>query len=138
MRKPLTVGSLIAGRTVPSAPTPQLVHTPPPARPRQEARRSAAPRSSTNPFVHVTQRGQRFSVRMAPGQSLLSAALSQGQALSYKCLQGHCGKCCVQVTTGSSTLTKPNAREQEKLGTKLAQGYRLACQTSFSSTLQRQ
>ncbi|MFD2368510.1 2Fe-2S iron-sulfur cluster binding domain-containing protein [Brevibacillus sp. GCM10020057] len=95
------------------------------------------PAQQASPLVRIRQNGREYDVRCVPDQTLLTAALSQGAALTYKCLQGECGKCSVQLLAGSSALRSPGAKEREKLGDKLALGYRLACQSSFSSLKQR-
>lgn len=135
MRKPLTVGSLIAGRTgsVPmqTAPLPVKAEAP---KPQMASRPVARPQEST-PVVRVRQNGRQFAVKAVPSQTLLSAALAQGANLAYKCQQGSCGKCTVQLLAGGTCLAAPTTQEQDRLGGKLVQGYRLACQSSFRSTI---
>lgn len=46
----------------------------------------------------ITINGQSF--RGTRGQLLLDAALSNGIDLPYDCRAGHCGTCCVRVTSG--------------------------------------
>lgn len=135
MRKKLTVGSLIPGRPMhtvnPSAHSP-VEQTVVPARALAKSpQRHALSSSTENKTVRLKQQDQEFRIRFASCQTLLQAAQEQGQPLAYKCQQGHCGKCTVQLMAGSTLLASPTHQEQEKLGRKLAQGYRLACQSTF-------
>lgn len=130
MRKPLTVGSLIAGRSIPAPTQTTPIHTSPMPVAKKPVSSSAS-RPPREQQVRVKQRDQVFQVRAVPRETLLSAALAQGQTIEYKCQQGHCGKCTVQLIEGSSRLSSPGAQEKEKLGSKLSQGYRLACQSTF-------
>lgn len=143
MHKQLTVGSLIPGRTSSPVTTPAPHHTESTATPRLPARGQSAGRARTaanaqqaSPLVRIRQRGREYEVRSVPAQTLLTAALSQGVPLAYKCLQGDCGRCTVQLLAGSLALREPGDKEREKLGDKLAQGYRLACQSSFPPSKQ--
>ncbi|UKL00846.1 2Fe-2S iron-sulfur cluster-binding protein [Brevibacillus brevis] len=132
MRKQLTVGSLIPGRSdvqmSSPAPVPMHTHTSlkktDPARPQSEQK-----------LVQVKQRSQTMPVRYTPSETLLQAALTQDLPIAYKCQQGHCGKCSVQIVAGASLLDTPTGQEKAKLGEKLATGYRLACQSTFRSSI---
>ncbi|MGG1658908.1 2Fe-2S iron-sulfur cluster-binding protein [Brevibacillus sp. NRS-1366] len=141
MRKQLTVGSLLPTRAaiqtasptpvsmepVPQTQVPTTPFSPVPARQWEMEKKQ----------VQVKQREQSFSIPFAPCQTLLEAALAKGQPISYKCQEGYCGKCSVQVTSGDEWLDKPTLQEQTKLGKNLAAGYRLACQSRFRSTKRR-
>jgi ferredoxin len=134
MRKQLTVGSLMTGR--PQANITRSESSPVPSQSPSRPRLARPSHPETfNQTVRVKQRDQEYDVRYASCQTLLQAAIEQGQPLAYKCQQGYCGKCSVQLITGSSLLAPPTNQEQEKLGSKLSQGYRLACQSSFRSTI---
>ncbi|MDF2680727.1 MAG: hypothetical protein K0R47_1917 [Brevibacillus sp.] len=137
MRKQLTVGSLITGRSVPPHTQTTPIHTKAAALANRTTSRSTARLQGEQVSVRVKQRDQVFQVHAVPRETLLSAALAQGHPLAYKCQQGHCGKCSVQLMEGSSCLSSPTDQEQEKLGSKLTQGYRLACQSTFRSTIQK-
>jgi 2Fe-2S ferredoxin len=117
MRKTLTVGSLIPGRQAPSVPQPA------------QPSRSKQPQ----PVIRLRQNGTEYAVRPVAGQLLLDAALEQLQPLSYKCRKGSCGKCTVQLLSGSQLLSPPTDEEQTKLDASLHQGYRLACQAMIRS-----
>jgi ferredoxin len=133
MRKGLTVGSLIPGQSVPRAsserPSQHLQHD-------QPAPLLVA-KGMTQRTVRVKQRDQEHLIHLIPGVTLLEAALAQKENLAYKCQQGHCGKCTVQIISGVSLLGSPTEQEREKLGSKLAMGYRLACQSALTDPLQR-
>lgn len=136
MRKPLTVGSLIPGRSIPTDTQTTPIHTSSVPVVKQTASRSTAQQQNEQ-HVRVKQRDQVFQIRAVPRETLLSAALAQGQTIEYKCQQGHCGKCTVQLIEGDSCLSSPGNPEKEKLGNKLSQGYRLACQSTFRSMTQK-
>ncbi|KZE49402.1 ferredoxin [Brevibacillus parabrevis] len=143
MRKQLTVGSLIAGRS----PVQQLVYTPvhtnlPESGKQADSRFFAKPNKQNRPIptakarqkqVQIKQNSRAFTIGQAPYQTLLQAAQAQGQSISYKCQQGYCGKCSVMVVSGNDLLTAPTRQEHEKLDKKLSAGYRLACQSTFRS-----
>ncbi|MCK8783317.1 (2Fe-2S)-binding protein [Roseomonas sp. NAR14] len=48
--------------------------------------------------------------------------------LRYGCGMGKCAKCACRVLAGAENLPAPNWKEQERLGERLAAGWRLACQ----------
>lgn len=137
MRKQLTVGSLITGRSIPTHTQTTPIHTKPAALASRTVSQPTARQQGGQASVLVKQRDLVFQVRAVPQETLLSAALAQGHPLAYKCQQGHCGKCTVQLMEGGSCLSSPTDQEQEKLGSKLTQGYRLACQSTFRSTTQK-
>ncbi|WJQ81264.1 2Fe-2S iron-sulfur cluster-binding protein [Brevibacillus brevis] len=134
MRKQLTVGSLIPGRSdvQMSSPAPVPVH---PQTSVKKTDKSPVRPQSKQKLVQVKQRSQTMPVRYTPSQTLLQAALTQAQPIAYKCQQGHCGKCSVQIVAGASLLDTPTGQEKTKLGEKLATGYRLACQSTFRSSI---
>ncbi|MED4583757.1 2Fe-2S iron-sulfur cluster-binding protein [Brevibacillus choshinensis] len=137
MRKQLTVGSLITGRSIPTTLQTTPIHTKPASPANRTDSRSAARLQGGQASVRVKQRDQVFHVHAVPRETLLSAALAQGYPVAYKCQQGLCGKCTVQLMEGGSCLSSPTDQEQQKLGSKLTQGYRLACQSTFRSTIQK-
>lgn len=139
MRKQLTVGSLIAGRSPVQTPAPASVHAHMPETTRRAGSFSRLPGKPQTTIqrkqVQVKQDDRTISVEQAPCQTLLQAAIAQGQPLSYKCRQGYCGKCRVLVVSGGSLLEAPTKQEAKKLAEQLASGYRLACQSTFRSTI---
>ncbi len=48
--------------------------------------------------------------------------------LRYGCGMGKCGKCACRVLAGAEALAAPNWKEEQRLGERLGQGYRLMCQ----------
>jgi CDP-4-dehydro-6-deoxyglucose reductase len=58
-----------------------------------------ARRLLTMPTVHTEPSGHQFTV--APGESLLAAALRQGVALPYGCRNGQCGSCNATLLDGA-------------------------------------
>lgn len=128
MRKGLTVGSLIPGKIGTTAAS---------RLPSYQDQTIAVAKTNAKPrIVRVKQRNQEHSIPFLTGATLLDAALQQKKDLAYKCQQGHCGKCTVQVISGISLLGAPTEQERTKLGSKIAMGYRLACQTTFAHPLQ--
>lgn len=134
MRKQLTVGSLIPGRSDVQMSSPAPVPVQPQTSVKKTEMSPARPQSEQK-LVQVKQRSQTMPVRYTPSQTLLQAALTQAQPIAYKCQQGHCGKCSVQIVAGASLLDTPTGQEKAKLGEKLATGYRLACQSTFCSSI---
>lgn len=85
MRKPLTVGSLISGRSTQALPS-TAAHDPVPSSRlgRMSPDRSflaASPPRDKVAAVQVKQREQVFSIRVVPCHNLLQAALDQGLSL---------------------------------------------------------
>ncbi len=56
--------------------------------------------------------------------------------LSYGCGMGKCSKCTCKILQGGDKLAPPNWKEQQQLGDKLAQGYRLVCQLWINDDLE--
>ena len=48
--------------------------------------------------------------------------------LRFGCGMGKCGKCACRVLKGAEQLPEPNWKEKKRLGARIEQGYRLACQ----------
>ncbi|MGY4318837.1 2Fe-2S iron-sulfur cluster-binding protein [Bradyrhizobium sp. JR3.5] len=46
----------------------------------------------------------------------------------YGCGMGKCGKCASLIIRGGEHLPEPNWKETKRLGARIEQGYRLACQ----------
>lgn len=83
-------------------------------------------------IIKVIQDNKNFIISPLRGQTLLDAAISQGQLIDFKCKKGTCGKCTVKVTEGGRCIETPTMRERKKLDTYLQSGYRLACQSIIS------
>ena len=78
--------------------------------------------------VRVTFQPQGRSVSVLPGTSMIEAAALAGLTVDTPCGgAGTCGKCRVQITSGS---VEPAAADRQQLSEpELAAGWRLACQT---------
>jgi ferredoxin len=48
--------------------------------------------------------------------------------LKFKCGMGKCGTCASRVLEGGEHLPAPSAKEAERLGPRIAEGWRLMCQ----------
>ncbi|MGB5035269.1 MAG: 2Fe-2S iron-sulfur cluster-binding protein [Blastocatellia bacterium] len=72
----------------------------------------------------------------ADGDTLLEAAKAAGVEIRNDC-GGHgvCGTCRVEVIEGAESLSKLTAPERKHLDELLAEGWRLACQTTASSAV---
>lgn len=81
-----------------------------------------------NRVIVIKQNQRSFQVEVKKGQSVLDAALEQNVSLDYRCKKGTCGKCKVQLVTGSAELQPVNHLEEKKLNHLLQSGFRLACQ----------
>jgi ferredoxin len=56
--------------------------------------------------------------------------------LTYGCGMGKCGKCASRIIAGAKHLPDPNWKENERLGDKIAAGYRLVCQLWISHDIE--
>lgn len=56
--------------------------------------------------------------------------------LKYGCGMGKCAKCRCRIISGESNLPEPNWKEKKILGSKINEGYRLACQLWVSDDLE--
>ena len=74
------------------------------------------------------------TVEIPDGETLLAVVTSGAVDVPVDCAgRGTCGKCLVRTGTGS--FSEPNETERTKIpASKLAQGWRLACQTTPSQS----
>lgn len=80
----------------------------------------------------ITFMPDRKIVSVRGGISILNAARMHRVPIRTRCQgQASCLMCKVQILDEASrqSVSRPNAREERKLGDRLAEGYRLACQT---------
>ena len=56
--------------------------------------------------------------------------------LTYGCGMGKCGKCASRIIAGAEHLPDPNWKENERLGDRIAAGYRLICQLWISHDIE--
>lgn len=75
----------------------------------------ASPRTSVvsadpQEAVLITEEGERRTIPIMPGQSLLDAALDAGEAIGFSCMSGGCGACLVTIAEGLDhvALDEPN------------------------------
>ena len=83
------------------------------------------------PHVVFHKGGKTFRDDVADGANLVVRAGIKRfpfPHLSYGCGMGKCGKCACRVLGGAEHLPPPNWKEEERLGARLAAGWRLVCQ----------
>ena len=73
--------------------------------------------------------GEKRVCSVRYGDNLLSACMDQGAPMRFSCNSGKCATCVVQVTSGTEHMSEFSFQELYRLGDKLKDGYRLACQT---------
>ena len=89
--------------------------------------------SSVDAFVdsfHLTLDGEKHTVPIAAGETLLQAALAAGIDAPYNCTEGRCGTCKSWLRSGDVSMASTRAlspRNKER-------GLVLACQARPSST----
>lgn len=64
------------------------------------------------------------------------AGIKKFPHLKYGCGMGKCTKCTVRVLAGGDHLAEPNWKENKMLGSKLEEGFRLACQLYISADIE--
>lgn len=83
------------------------------------------------PLITIHKNGETHQGKIQPDSNLVvRAGIRQFPYpyLSYGCGMGKCSKCMCLIIKGGETLPAPNWKEKKMLGTKLEEGYRLACQ----------
>lgn len=83
------------------------------------------------PMIKIHKNGEVFEGEVQPNTNLVvRAGIRQFPYphLSYGCGMGKCAKCMCKVVKGGEALPEPNWKEKKMLGSRLEQGYRLACQ----------
>jgi ring-1,2-phenylacetyl-CoA epoxidase subunit PaaE len=98
--------------------------TAPGERPAVAAGRDAAEADKTD--VAVTLDGVTTTLRLAPGQRVLDAALEAGLDVPYSCRAGMCCTCRARVTEGAVEMAQNYSLRPEEL----AAGYVLTCQST--------
>lgn len=81
----------------------------------------AAPIEGT---VSIRLGGQRVSVPLNPGETLLESARRAGLAPPFSCEAGNCATCIAKITDGSATMRVNDALSDDEI----ADGYTLTCQ----------
>lgn len=67
--------------------------------------------------------GERRTLTVRAGETLLEAGLGAGAAMPFSCAMGGCGACKVRLVAGSVSMQEPNCLSDEER----AAGYVLAC-----------
>lgn len=91
------------------------------------------------PLIKIHKNGEVFEGEVQPNTNLVvRAGIRQFPYphLSYGCGMGKCAKCMCQVVKGGEALPEPNWKEKKMLGSRLGQGYRLACQLWVEADLE--
>lgn len=89
---------------------------------RPEERHSEAGSDKTE-LVTVLRRGSDHGVQVAPGQTILEAALAAGLDMPFSCVMGGCGACRVKRHEGNVQLEEPNCLSRAERD----DGYVLTC-----------
>jgi len=85
--------------------------------------RSSAEGSTTTERVMVARAETQHGIHVAPGQTILEAALAASVDLPFSCAMGGCGACRVHVEAGDIQMEEPNCLSR---GEREA-GYVLTC-----------
>ena len=64
------------------------------------------------------------------------AGIREFPKLKFGCGMGKCTRCTCKVINGAEGLDPPNWKEQNMLGDKLNEGYRLTCQLSIQEDIE--
>lgn len=72
----------------------------------------------------LTLDGASRDIPLAPGQTLLAAALAAGVDAPHGCEQGNCGACMAQLREGKVAMARDAALSKRNI----ERGYVLACQ----------
>lgn len=91
------------------------------------------------PLITIHKNGETHQGEIQPKTNLVvRAGIRQFPYphLSYGCGMGKCSKCMCLIIKGEEALPAPNWKEKKMLGTKLEEGYRLACQLWIEEDLE--
>lgn len=64
------------------------------------------------------------------------AGIDEFPKLKFGCGIGRCTRCTCKVIDGAEGLDPPNWKEQQMLGDKLEEGYRLTCQLTIQGDIE--
>lgn len=123
--KKWSVGSLIPGKEAMRAPINPPVYSIEEKQVKQVKKDTPAEAA-----VRWKQKETSCTVPVTPGLTLLDGALQRGCSIDYKCRKGTCGRCTVDIVSGTAFLSPKNEAEKKKLGSSLQ---RLACQSVMRS-----
>jgi ferredoxin len=103
-----------------------------PLRNREAVDVPAPPAPPTGALVEsfrLTLDGEDHAVPIAPGETLLEAALAAGIDAPCSCTEGHCGTCMSWLRSGEVSMAAPQALSKRNI----EKGWILACQSRPSS-----
>lgn len=82
-------------------------------------------------MIELIGRKLRKQVEAELHLTILDTALKHDVDWSFSCTHGTCARCRCLIQEGQQFLSEPNVEELDRLEPEeLAQGYRLACQTT--------
>ena len=100
-----------------------------PVRNRDAEAPSPLPTDALTESFRLTLDGKDHSVPIAPGETLLEAALAAGIDAPNSCTEGHCGTCMSRLRNGEVSMASTQALSKRDI----ERGYILACQSRPSS-----
>jgi len=100
-----------------------------PVRNREAVEVPAVPREAVVESFRLTLDGEDHAVPIAPGETLLEAALAAGIDAPCSCTEGHCGTCMSWLRSGEVSMASTQALSKRNI----ERGWVLACQSRPSS-----
>ncbi len=100
-----------------------------PVRNREAGEGSTPPADARIESFRLTLDGEDHAVPIAPGETLLEAALAAGIDAPCSCTEGHCGTCMSWLRNGDVSMASTQALSKSDI----ERGYVLACQSRPSS-----
>lgn len=79
--------------------------------------------SDKTELVVISRAGRDHGIQVAPGQTILEAALAADIDMPFSCAMGGCGACRVHLSEGDVQMEEPNCLSRSER----AQGYVLTC-----------
>ncbi len=101
-----------------------------PVRNRDAVEVPAVPTEALIESFRLTLDGEDHAVPIAPGETLLEAALAAGIDAPCSCTEGHCGTCMSRLRSGDVSMASTRALSKRNA----ERGYVLACQSRPSSS----
>ncbi|WP_018132770.1 2Fe-2S iron-sulfur cluster-binding protein [Effusibacillus pohliae] len=81
------------------------------------------------PRIHFASTNKSVEIEADRETNILRASIRYEGGIPYRCGGGLCGTCKIHIEQGAENLTPIKKQEIARLGDKLQEGYRLACQT---------